>query len=203
MINVSFIELLKGSVDQIGFLHANFAFFVGILIILAVDVLIPHEYIAEKAESKDVKLMRAGILTAVGIAIHNFPEGFATFAGSLYSIEVGILLAVAIALHNIPEVISVAIPIFYATGNKRRSFLYSFASGIFEPIGAAIGAAFLLPFMTDYLISWVLAFVAGIMVYISFDELLPTAHEYGEGHTVAMGIFSGMVVMVFGLIMLR
>ncbi|MEA2090334.1 MAG: zinc transporter ZupT [Thermoproteota archaeon] len=203
MINVSFIELLTNSMNGIGFLHANFAFFIGMTIIFAIDVLIPHEYIAEKVESEDPKLMRTGVLTALGIAIHNFPEGFATFAGSLYSIEVGVLLAVAIAIHNIPEGISVSIPIFYATRNKRKAFLYSFASGIFEPIGAVIGAAFLLPFMTNDLISWVLAFIAGIMIFISFDELLPAAHKYGKEHMVATGVISGMAVMTLSLIMLR
>lgn len=96
-----------------------------------------------------------------------------------------------------------SIPIFYATGNRRKAFLYSFASGIFEPIGAVIEAAFLLPFMTDYLLGCVLAFVAGIMIYISFDELLPAAHKYGKEHTVAIGIISGMAVMILSLIMLR
>jgi ZIP family zinc transporter len=202
MINVSFVELLAKSIDGTGFLYANLAFFIGMAMIFAIDVLIPHEYIAEKTESKDPKLMRTGILTTLGIAIHNFPEGFATFAGSLYSIEVGVLLAVAIAIHNIPEGMSVSIPIFYATGDRRKAFLYSFASGIFEPIGAVIGAAFLLPFMTNYLIGCVLAFVAGIMVYISFDELLPAAHEYGEEHIVTIGFISGMAVMILSLIML-
>ncbi|MCK5592899.1 zinc transporter ZupT [Candidatus Bathyarchaeota archaeon] len=202
MINVSFVELLTNSIDGIGFLHANFAFFVGITTIFAIDILIPHEYIAEKAQSKDPKLMKTGILTALGIAIHNFPEGFATFACALYSIEVGVLLAIAVAIHNIPEGISVYIPILHATKNKRKAFLYSFASGISEPIGAAIGAAFLLVFMTDYLIGWILAFVAGIMVYISFDELLPAAHRYGKDHTVAIGVISGMAVMMLSLAIL-
>lgn len=203
MINVSFVELLVKSTNEIGFSHANLAFFLGIAVIFVIDYLIPHEYIAEKAEVKDPKLMRTGTLTAIGMAIHNFPEGFATFAGSLYSIEVGILLAIAIAIHNIPEGISVSIPIFYATGDKRKAFLYSSASGIFEPIGALIGAAFLLPFITNYLTSLVLAFVAGIMVYISFDELLPAAHKYGKEHIVTIGVIAGMAVMILSLVMLR
>lgn len=203
MINVSFVELLKHSIDNIGLLDANLAFFAGILLFFAIDALIPHEYIAEKSESKDAKLMRTGVLATLGIAIHNFPEGFATFASSLYSIEVGVLMATAIAIHNIPEGISVAIPIFYATGNKRKAFLYSFASGISEPIGAVLGAVFLMPFMTDIVISRILAFVAGIMVYISFDELLPAAHEHEKGHVAAVGVISGMIVMTSSLIMLR
>jgi len=201
MVNVSFVELLIKAIDTIGFLYANLAFLAGLLTIFAIDVLIPHEYVAEKFESKDPKLMKAGILTAMGIAIHNFPEGFATFAGALHSIEVGTLLAIAISLHNIPEGLSVSIPIFYATRNKRKALLYSFASGIFEPIGALIGAAFLLPFMTAHLLSSVLAFVAGIMVYISFAELLPAAHEYGKGHMVEVGVISGMAIMMFSLTM--
>ena len=204
MINISFVELLTESINGVGFLHANLAFFVGMVIIFAIDVFIPHEYIAEKVESKNPKLMRTGIMTALGVGIHNFPEGFATLVGSLYSIKIGILLAVAIAIHNIPEGMSVFMPIFYATGNKRKAFLYSFASGILEPIGAVIGAAFLLPFMhAEYIIGCVLAFVAGIMVYISLDELLPAAHQYGQEHIVAIGVISGMAVTLFSLIMLK
>jgi len=201
MLNVSFVELLLKSMDLTGFLYANFAFLIDMLIILVIDVSIPHEYIAEKVD--DPKLMRTGILTATGIAIHNFPEGFVTFAGALYSIEVGFLLAIAVAIHNIPEGLSVSIPILYATGDRRKALWYSFLSGIFEPIGAVIGAAFLLPFATDFLLGCVLAFVAGIMVYISFDELLPSAREYGKGHTVAMGVILGMVVMTSSLALLR
>ena len=204
MINVSFVELLTESINEVGFLHANLAFFVGMAIIFAIDVLIPHEYIAEKIDSKNPKLMRTGILTALGVGIHNFPEGFVTLAGSLYSIEIGVLLAVAIAIHNIPEGMSVYMPIFYATGNKRKAFLYSFASGILEPIGAVIGAAFLLPFMHSYYtIGCVLAFVAGIMVYISLAELLPAAHQYGQENIVAMGVILGMAVSLVSLIMLK
>lgn len=165
MISVSFVELLKNSIDDIGFIYANIAFFVGILIIFLIDFLIPHEYIAEKVKAKDKKLMKTGLLTALGIAIHNFPEGLVVFAGSLYSIKFGILLAIAIAIHNIPEGISVSIPIFYATKNRKKAFFYSFLSGICEPIGAIIAAIFLLPFIKSF-IGATLAFVAGIMVFI-------------------------------------
>ncbi len=122
--------------------------------------------------------------------------------GALYSLEVGILLAIAITLHNIPEGVSIAIPIFYATGDKRKALKYSFISGVFEPIGAIIGAVFLLPFITPYLLNAVLAFVAGIMIYIAFDELIPVAHEYGKGHLVPMGIITGMAVITLSIILI-
>ena len=202
MITISFLELLKRAIEDVGFVYANIAFFLGIIFILLVDVSIPHEYIAEKIKSKNVNLMKIGIFTALGIAIHNFPEGFAVLASSLYSMKMGTLMAIAIAIHNIPEGISVSIPIFYATGDRKKAFFYSFLSGIFEPIGAVIGAFFLLPFLTPQLISSTLAFVAGIMVYISFDELLPAAHKYGEAHIATGGIISGMLVMVLTLIAL-
>lgn len=203
MIQISFVELLRNSIDLVGFLSANLFFVLGLLLVFLIDVLIPLEYIAKKTTSKDSRLMKAGVLTALGIAIHNFPEGFATFAGTLYSLDLGILLAIAIAIHNIPEGLTVYLPIFSATGNRRKAFFYSFISGIFEPIGALVGAFFLLPFLTDYILHSILAFIAGIMVYVSLDELLPSAYGNTKGHLAALGIILGIVVMSISLILLR
>ena len=203
MIYISFAELLKGAIDEIGFKTANIYFFIGIVFIAIVDMLIPHSYIAEKAEGKKVDLMRAGTFMALGIAIHNFPEGLATFAGAATGdMRLGISIATAIAIHNIPEGISVSVPIFYATGSRRKAFIYSFGSGLAEPIGALIGYAILLPFLSQSLISGLLALVAGIMVYISLDELLPLAHRYGGEHLALVGLLSGMAVMAISLWML-
>lgn len=211
MIYISFAELLKGAIDAIGFKMANIFFFVGIALIAIVDILIPHSYIAERAENKKAKsislnnehrsdLMRAGIFTALGIAIHNFPEGLATFASAATGdTRLGISIATAIAIHNIPEGISVSVPIFYATGNRKKAFLYSFASGVAEPIGALIGYTILLPFLSPTLISGLLALVAGIMIYISLDELLPLAHRYGGEHLALIGLLTGMAVMAISL----
>lgn len=201
MIMVSFVELLDKAIENIGLIFASIAFFVGIILIYFLDISIPHAYKSEKAEIKSKKLFRLGILVAIGIALHNFPEGFAVLAGSLSSIKTGILLAIAIAIHNIPEGISVSVPIYYATKSKRQAFLFSFLSGIFEPIGAIIGILILLPFLNELLISLSLAFVAGVMVYISFDELLPAAHQYGREHTAGLGVILGMLVMVVSLVL--
>jgi ZIP family zinc transporter len=146
------------------------------------------------------RLMRAGILIALGIAIHNFPEGLAVFSSAVTGNRAfGFLVAIAIALHNIPEGISVSVPIWEATGNRRQAFLYSFAAGLAEPIGAIIGYAVLFPFLTPTLVYSLLAFAAGIMVYISLDELLPTAHLYGKEHFVILGVIGGMLVMAVSI----
>ncbi len=203
MIYISFAELLKGAINEVGFKTANLSFFIGIAFIAIIDILIPHTYIAEEAKNEKDILKRAGVFTALGIAIHNFPEGLATFASAATgNVRLGLAIATAIGIHNIPEGISVSVPIFYATGSRRKAFLYSFGSGVAEPIGALIGYAILLPFLSQSLISCLLAFVAGIMIYISLDELLPLAHKYGEEHLVLIGLLGGMAVMAFSLWML-
>lgn len=201
MVYLSLAELLPSAIESVGFLSANVAFFVGILFIMLIDFFIPHEYIEEhaKAGTRNKKLMSAGTLTAFGIAIHNLPEGLAVFVSSIGDIKLGIVLACAIAIHNIPEGIAVAMPIFYATKSKKKAFFYSLLSGIAEPIGALIGLVILMPFLNEVILSFSLAFVAGIMVFISFDELLPLAYEQKKGHISISGVVIGMLVMAFSL----
>jgi ZIP family zinc transporter len=205
MIYVSFAELLSTAVADVGFMNANIAFFLGIAFIMAIDFIIPHQYIEEriKVDKKDRKLMSAGIFTAIGIAIHNLPEGLAVFVSSLSDISLGIPLAFAIAMHNIPEGIAVAVPILYATKSKTKAFWYSFLSGVAEPIGAVIGILLLAPFINDSVISLSLAFVAGIMVFISFDELLPASFKGEKGHVPMMGLIIGMAMMALSLQLLK
>lgn len=210
MIYISFGELLPNAVDHIGNMMGSIAFFVGILVIGIIDIIIPdesnpHHFIGitkESDEKKNLKLLRTGTFTALAIAIHNFPEGLATFATALGDIRLGVLIAFAIAIHNIPEGISVSMPIYFATKNRKKAFAYSFLSGIAEPIGAIIGFLILLPFLSPGLLSSMLAFVAGIMVYISVDELLPMAHQYGHGHLVMTGFVLGMGIMAVSLLLL-
>lgn len=208
MIFVSFMELLATSVREIGFFSANMSFFVGIVAIYLVDKFIPHIHMVTKpdtfheSEEYRQRLAEAGTLTAIGIALHNFPEGMAVLAVSLESFSLGVPIAIAIAVHNIPEGIAVSVPIFYATGDKRKAFLYSFFSGVAEPIGATIGFLILLPFLTNTILNLTLGFVGGIMVFISFDELLPISKDYGDEHLSSMGLFSGMFVMMLSLFLL-
>ena len=143
-----------------------------------------------------------GILTALAIAIHNFPEGIATFMATESNPSIGIAIAVAIALHNIPEGVAVSIPIYYATGSKKRAFAYSLISGLAEPLGALLAFLVLMPFMNDVVLAAVLSAVAGIMVYISIDELLPAAREYGKPHVAIWGMVVGMMIMAASVILL-
>lgn len=147
-------------------------------------------------------LSRTGLFTALAIGIHNFPEGLATFAAALKEPALGVSIAVAIAIHNIPEGISVSLPIYYATGKRSKAFIYSFLSGIAEPVGALVGYFLLRVFFTDIVFGLLFGAVAGIMIYISFDEMLPTAREYGKSHTVIMGFTMGMAVMGSSLLIM-
>ena len=227
MVAVSFVELYPAAIDDVGFLEATIAFFAGIFAIQLLDLVIPHDYAAEHRHqgigplasvtgcenpsngqpattAAEDRVMKAGMLTAFGIALHNFPEGLVTLASTIGGgIELGFILMIAIAFHNIPEGLSVSVPIYHATGDKKKAFRLSFLSGVAEPIGALIGLVFLLPFLETDLIGYSLAFVAGIMVIISLDELLPTANSYPEQEEVtALGIIFGMMLMIATLILL-
>ena len=184
------------------------AFFGGMLFIGLIDKLIPddknpHEFKKnrESGFAGETNLMRTGMFTALAIAIHNFPEGLATFVSALQEPSVAIPIVVAIAIHNIPEGIAVAVPVYYATGSKSKAFLLSLASGLAEPLGALIGFAILMPFMNEVLFGIIFAGIAGIMVFISLDELLPAAREYGEHHLSIYGLVAGMALMAVSLLL--
>ena len=207
MIYISFAELFVKAVDGLSQIYGAksgniinaIAFFGGIGFVAAVDRLIPEGNCMEKGK-KESGLMRTGVITAVALAVHNFPEGMATFVSALQSPAFAIPIVAAIAIHNIPEGIAVAVPIYYATGNKWKAFWYSLLSGLTEPLGAIIGYLVLLPFMNDTLNYIVFSAVAGIMVFISVDELLPAAQGYGEHNLSILGLVVGMIVMAVSLI---
>ncbi len=224
MIYVSLIEIFVKAKDALVAAHGEtqgywltvIGFFGGIVFIALIDRFIPqknnpHEvktvedvHAAEShASSVDhEKLMKMGMFTALAIAIHNFPEGIATFMSALQDPSVGIAIAIAVAIHNIPEGIAVAIPIFFATGNRKKAFKLSFLSGLAEPVGAFVAYLILMPFLTDTMFGIVFAAVAGIMVFISLDELLPAAKKYDETHLSIYGLVAGMAVMALSLLLL-
>ena len=220
MIYVSFVEIFPKAKDaliaELGFSRGYWvtvlSFFAGIALIAIIDKLVPsfenpHE--VHRAEEMDLpekaakfrKLYRMGLFTALAIAIHNFPEGLATFISALRDPKLGVAIAVAIAIHNVPEGIAVSIPIFYATGSRKKAFIYSFLSGLAEPVGALVGYAIFSSFFNDIVFGILFAAVAGIMVFISLDELLPTAREYGEPHLAIYGLVAGMMVMAMSLLL--
>ncbi len=217
--------------ERNGYWVTTIAFFGGMLLIALIDKLVPsfenpHEiagvedmvtidHIEEHLDElehkqaskhtnhthKSKSLYRMGIFSAIAIAIHNFPEGLATFASALKDPTLGISIAVAIAIHNIPEGIAVSVPIYYATGDRKKAFLYSFLSGLSEPVGAFVGYVILYNFFNDLVFGILFAGVAGIMVFISLDELLPAAQRYGEHHLSIYGMVAGMVVMALSLLL--
>ncbi len=217
MIFVSMIEIYPKAQEalvldlglQVGSWVCAISFFAGMFLIGLIDRLVPKEdnpHEVKKVEEygnkeKPKKLMRMGMLTALAIAIHNFPEGIATFISAMQDVEIAIPIAIAIAIHNIPEGIAVAAPIYYATGDKKKAFWYSFLSGLSEPVGAIIGYFFLMPFLSETLFGIVFSMVGGIMVFISLDELLPTAREYGHSHLVIYSLVVGMMVMSLSLLL--
>ncbi|HSN84616.1 MAG TPA: ZIP family metal transporter, partial [Polyangiales bacterium] len=153
-------------------------------------------------DASSVPLERAGLLTALAIGIHNFPEGLVTFVTALHDANMGIPVAVAIALHNIPEGLAVAIPIYFATGSRRKAVWYSFMSGVSEPLGAALGYLVIFPYLSGGVLGIVHAAVAGVMVFISLDQLVPNAKRYEEGHDSVYGLIAGVAVMAVTLLLL-
>lgn len=225
MIYVSVLEIMtkaKGIlVDSLGERAGNWAgvsaFFAGMLFIAVIDRFIPSfeespgatNTVTQAKESGDTypnaynrKLLRMGIFTALAVGIHNFPEGFVTFFSTLRDPVLGLSIAAAVAIHNIPEGIAVAVPIFYATGSRKQAFYWALISGLAEPIGALIGYIVLARFLNDIVYGIIFAGVAGIMVYISFDQLLPASREYGDHHLSILGLFSGMALMALSLLLL-
>lgn len=221
MIYVSMVEIFVKARDSLsaalgpsqGYLFTTLAFFAGILLIAMIDKLVPsfenpHEIrgveemsrISEE-EMKKRKLKRMGLFSALAIAIHNFPEGLATFVGGLQDPALGISIAAAIAIHNIPEGIAVSVPLYYATGSRKKAFGLSFLSGLSEPLGALVGYFIFFRYFNDMVFGLTFALVAGIMVFISLDELLPTAEKYGDHHVAMYGVVGGMAVMAASLVL--
>lgn len=218
MIYVSLIEIFvkaRVSLEEVygttrGYWVTTIAFFAGIAVIALIDRFVPkyenpHEVreIEEmrSARASDPALLRMGLFSALAIGIHNFPEGIATFTSAIQDPALGLSIAIAIAIHNIPEGVAVSVPIFFATGSRRKAFTYSFLSGLSEPVGGLVGYLLLRFLFNNAMFGVVFAAVAGIMVYISLDELLPTAEKYGEHHIAIYGVISGMVVMALSLLL--
>ena len=206
MIGISFFELLPSGFQELGFIKASIAFIAGFIFIFLIDFLIPHEYIGQKEklnDSTDKKLLRTGLFVALGIAIHNFPEGMASFYSAMVDVKLGIAIAIAIAIHNIPEGIAVSAPIYKATGSRKKAFLWSFLSGVVEPIGALLTALVLLPFLNPQVLGYLLSGIAGLMVFISIDELLPVSKSYGYLHLPIVSFIVGMIVMILSLVLIK
>ncbi len=211
MIYVAMIEIFTKSRNYLSIVHgeitgywlAVISFFAGIIFIAIIDFFIPSAEgdIGAKSDLKNIHLKRMGIVTALTIAIHNFPEGMATFTSALKDPHLGVAIATAIAIHNIPEGISTSLPIYFSSGSKKKAFWISFFSGMTEPLGAILGYVALKPFFNDTTFGILFGIVAGIMVFISLEELLPMAHEYEKSKVTIIGVILGMAIMALSLLL--
>lgn len=196
MIGISITDLIPSSFFNILF---NFKLSKAIFIILlsfiigVVTVLFINK-LMDKQDSNS--LYKLGILSMFALMLHNFPEGIATFIGSVQDEALGIKLSLAIMFHNIPEGISIAVPIYYATGSKKKALYNTFLSGLAEPLGALLAYIFLKNYITDVMISIVLLFVAGIMITLSIQEMLPKALSYKENKFIYLGLFIGILLLI-------
>ena len=215
MLFVSFVDIYPKAFDMIVSIYSDktatfltaIAFFTGIILIFLIDKFLTKKMDQIKINQEDNtkkknNLLKMGIFTALAVGIHNFPEGLVTFIAALSDPSMGISIAIAIAIHNIPEGLAVSIPIYYSTGSRLKAFKYSFFSGIAEPVGAVIGYLVLIRFLNNAFIGFVFAAVAGIMVYISINELIPTAKAHHKSDISLYGLIIGMFVMAISLVLL-
>ena len=213
MVYVSLVEIFAKSQTAFAqvmdaksaYTAATVAFFCGILLLAVIDRLVPnpHEGMDGEEISHTPNVGRVGLLAAAAITAHNFPEGLATFFATLENPVVGLPLAMAIAIHNIPEGVSIAIPIYYATGSKRKAVLATAISALAEPAGALIGYLVLAPFLSPMVFGAVFGVIAGVMVFLALDELMPEAKRYSKGHEAAYGMVIGMAALALSLVLFK
>ncbi|PRP73493.1 hypothetical protein PROFUN_02502 [Planoprotostelium fungivorum] len=201
MLEISFIDMLPEAVSSIGFFEANLYFFVGMLLCGSMVYLIPEEDLSKlaggktKDQEKEGSLLRAGMITALGISLHNFPEGIAVYLSCLRGIGMGLPLAIAISIHNIPEGMAVAVPIYAATKDRWQAFKWCTLSGLCEPVGALIAGVFLTSILTEHMVQCSLAMVAGVMVFLCLKELLPTTLKYIDAGEAVISHMVGMFII--------
>jgi len=214
LIYLSFVEIFNRAHeslamvhgDEKGFLFTTIAFFSGIALIALIDKFTPHtgnkthDDNADTNHNNKKELKRTGLMSALAVAIHNFPEGLVTFMGAVYDPALGVGIAIAVGIHNIPLGIAISVPIYYSTGSKLKAILLATASGLTWPLGALFAYFLFYNGIDEGVFGFIFAAVGGIMVFVSLHELLPSAHKYGKHHQIMKGLFAGMIVMAFSLI---
>jgi ZIP family zinc transporter len=217
MVYISLVEILTKSNsafaeifdEKLAYAAATLSFFAGVAVLVLIDRLIPNPHVHLSGSSLKTQeidknhLMKLGLLSTLAITAHNFPEGMATFFATLDNPAVGAPLAIAIAVHNIPEGVSIALPVYYATGSKKMAFLATILSGLAEPLGAILGYLVLAPFLSPVVYGVVFGMIAGAMVFLALDELLPAAKRYASGHETVYGIVTGMAALALSLVLFK
>lgn len=218
MIYVSFMailpegmELLESTMGEMGHYIALIGFFGGMFITGLMEKLVHkyagdyhghhsgHDHGEHSHGGEHEHLSKLGLMSAIAIAIHNLPEGLALFTAGLKDISLALPIAAAVIIHNIPLSIAISVPIYYSSGSKRKAFMYTLLVGLCQPLGAIIGYALLSRFFNDTLFGFLFSVVAGIMIFVSLDELLPASQKYEDHHLSVYGAIAGMIVMAISL----
>ncbi|GMI74264.1 zinc transporter 29 [Hibiscus trionum] len=220
MLSISFLDLAHNAMNSIGFLKGNLWFFAGVIFFAVVANFIPEPTLPQSSEVKGKKksgdkggkdMMKkhrrqvffSGIVTAIGISLHNFPEGMAVFLGSMKGLRVGLNLALAIALHNIPEGVAVALPVYFATQSKWQAFKLATLSGLAEPLGVVIVAYLFPSSLSPEILEGLLGSVGGVMAFLTLHEMLPLAFDYAGQKQAVKAVFFGMAFMSASLYFLE
>jgi len=202
MITLSFLELMSEALKISGWLLVASGFVIGSLLMFFLDFLLPHKYFS--VDEKGVingRLLESSMLIAIGISLHNFPEGIAVASGYSYLPKLGLVIAIAMALHNIPEGMAISLPVYSSGASRLAAFRLALISGLIEPLGALAAALFLENFRS--LVPFGLAFAGGVMVFVTLDELIPVAHEHGHEHFTSLGVIVGCIATFMLLSTLR
>ncbi|XVF69668.1 hypothetical protein PTKIN_Ptkin11bG0100200 [Pterospermum kingtungense] len=220
MLSISFLDLAHNAMNSIGFLKGNLWFFAGVIFFAVVANFIPEPTLSQSSEVKNKKkngdeggkdimkkhqrqVLFSGIVTAIGISLHNFPEGMAVFLGSMKGLRVGLNLALAIALHNIPEGVAVALPVYFATQSKWQAFKLASLSGFAEPLGVVIVAYLFPSSLSPEILEGLLGSVGGVMAFLTLHEMLPLAFDYAGPKQAVKAVFFGMAFMSASLYFLE
>ncbi|KAF5735777.1 zinc transporter ZTP29-like [Tripterygium wilfordii] len=219
MLSISFLDLAHNAINSIGFLKGNLWFFAGVVFFALIAYFIPEPTVSQGWDLKSKKdkddgdkdvmkkhrrqVLFSGIITAVGISLHNFPEGMAVFLGSMKGLRVGVNLAIAIALHNVPEGVAVALPVYFATQSKWQAFKLATLSGFAEPLGVIVVAYIFPSSLSPEILEGLLGSVGGVMAFLTLHEMLPLAFDYAGPKQAVKAVFLGMAFMSASLYFLQ
>ena len=196
MITISLIDLLPNSyqliIDKYNVIYTIIIMFLCLLIGSSISLIVN-----KRIQSREVnKLYKIGIISAIIIVLHNIPEGIITYITASNNIKLGLALSLAITLHNIPEGISISIPIYYSTNSRFKAFIYTFISGISEPLGAVISYLFLSKYINNFILGIIYSIIAGMMLNIGYGELYKEAIQYNKKNAIIYSIIGGFLIVL-------
>ncbi len=208
MVAASVWSLLIPSIEMTGregsmsIIPAVVGFLIGILFLLFLDVIIPHQHIDSNASEGPVSHFSKTTKLVFAVTLHNLPEGMAVGVAlaaaldhsSSLTMAGAIALSLGIAIQNFPEGAIVSMPLRSAGNSRRKAFLMGTLSGVVEPVGTVLTillASFVVP-----ILPYLLAFAAGAMMYVVVEELIPETQEGAHSNIGTIGFAFGFLLMM-------